>query len=95
MLGVPVGTKAAWCMCYISLAAAQPVLAVEAATGYTLSDITSGTNLRKYIHTLPGAVGANSGAYLRIHLDANGQFKWCTWGTNSTVTIMYPIDYEM
>lgn|GEM_PF-2974736 len=95
MTGVPAGAKAAWCACSIALAGNLPFLAVEAATGYTLSDITVGTNSRKYWGVLAPSAGNIGYAILKIHLDANGQFKWCTNVNNSSVGIGSAIDYEM
>ena len=96
MTGVPVGAKAAWCACLVLKAASAPVLAVEAASGYTLSDITSGTNVYKYWHMgLDNIAGYGERKVLKIHLDSNGQFKWCTSISSSTVQIGSAIDYEM
>jgi hypothetical protein len=95
MTGVPTGAKAAWCACYIQLAGQTPYLCVEAASGYTLSDITSGTNYTKYWSMKTPASGVGALVTLKIHLDANKQFKWCTSNTNSTVLIGSAIDYEM
>jgi hypothetical protein len=95
MTGVPTGAKAAWCMAVISKAAATPVLCVEAATGYTLSDITSGTNYLKYYGINAVVAGSSTLAYIKVHLDSSLQFKWCTNSTNSTVVIGSAIDYEM
>jgi hypothetical protein len=95
MTGVPAGAKAAWCSCYLYLSGSYPALAVEAATGYTLSDITSGSNIYKYfcIRQLYSGVGFEG--TIKIHLDVNGQFKWCTSNSNCTVQIGSAIDYEM
>jgi len=95
MTGVPTGAKAAWCYCEIIKAADRPRLCVEAATGYTLSDITSGTNYSKYMCIGRAPVGEYMGCVMKIHLDSNKQFKWCTSVTNSTVQISSAIDYEM
>jgi len=95
MTGVPAGAKAAWCACSVVLGGAASALAVEAATGYTLSDITSGTNVWKYFNVQSNQAGVTAFAILKIHLDANGQFKWCTKNTNTTVQIGSAIDYEM
>jgi hypothetical protein len=40
------------------------------------------------VTTLPFAV-------VKIHLDSNGQFKWCTVVSSSTVKIGSAIDYDM
>jgi len=90
----PVGAKAAWCFCYVQLGAAQPILAVEAATGYTLSSLAA-SGYFKYWHVETWLAGQGNGTMLKIHLDSNKQFKWCTNITNSTVFIMSPIDYDM
>jgi hypothetical protein len=95
MTGVPVGAKAAWCMALIQKAGAQPLLCVEAATGYTLSDVSSGTEYSKYHCVFPSGLGGVAIEIIKIHLDSNGQFKWCTSVTNSTVSIGSAIDYEM
>jgi hypothetical protein len=96
MTGVPLGAKAAWCVCSIGGVLAD-LLCVEAATGYTLSDIFAvpGTAVKYWSVTNEGTTTAVSRRVLKIHLDANGQFKWCTNVTNSTVQIYSAIDYEM
>jgi hypothetical protein len=95
MTGVPAGAKAAWCFCSITKAAGQPSLCVEAATGYTLSDITTTANIYKYWSITPQAAGATAFGMIKVHLDANRQFKWCTNVSSSTVQIGSAIDYEM
>lgn len=95
MTGVPAGAKAAWCRATIIKASVSPALAVEAATGYTLSDITSGTNIFKYWGFPDAVAGSIAGGIILIHLDANGQFKWCTSISSSTVKIGSAIDYEL
>jgi hypothetical protein len=94
MPGVPVGAKAAYCSTQVALAGQRPILCVEAATGYTLSDITAGTNYAKYFNNHAPAVGASQVLVIKIHLDSNGQFRWCTTNTNSSVWIGCPIDYD-
>lgn len=95
MTGVPAGAKAAWCLCTILNAGVSTAFCVEAATGYTLSDITSGTNQYKYWGLWTVAANFQMAGILKIHLDTNGQFKWCTKANTSTVTIGSAIDYEM
>lgn len=95
MTGVPVGAKAAWCMANVNKAGTLPSLAVEAATGYTLSNITVGNNLYKYIFVTSQTAGNSAWALLKIHLDSNLQFKWCASVSNSNVQITSAIDYEM
>ena len=99
MVGTPAGIKAAWCLCSIyfsSAGAANTSLAVEAATGYTLSDITSGNNIRKYwaIGSDGASVAVRTYGVLKIQLDANLQFKWCTNRNNSEVTIGSALSWE-
>lgn len=94
MSNVPVGTKAAWCFASITKAAAQPTLAVEAATGYTLSDITTTANIYKYWSLTPETTGGIAFGMIKIHLDANRQFKVCANVTNSTIQIGYAVDWE-
>jgi hypothetical protein len=95
MTGVPTGAKAAYCTCYIQLAGQTPYMCVEAASGYTLSDITVGTNYLKYFSLKTPASGIGGLVTIKIHLDSNKQFKWCTSNTNSTVLIGSAIDYDM
>lgn len=95
MTGVPAGAKAAWCRCRVVEANAIPRLAVEAATGYTLSDITSGNNVFKYWGVDVPVAGGYPAVVVKVHLDANGQFKWCVDVSSSTVQIGSAIDYEM
>jgi hypothetical protein len=95
MTGVPAGAKAAFCVCYANVGANAAMVCVEAATGYTLSDITIGTNNFKYHGTWAQVSNNKTYAVLKIHLDANRQFKWCTNLNNSTVQIGSAIDYEM
>jgi hypothetical protein len=95
MTGAPVGAKTAICMCEIDKSASAPGLSVEAATGYTLSDITSGNNFYKYNGIrVSASTGGLAYGVVRIHLDANRQFKWCTTLSSSTVKIGSAIDYE-
>ena len=95
MTGVPTGAKAAWCLAYIIKTSTAPFLAVEAATGYTLSDITSGNNRYKYWGITSFGSAQFQYQMLKIHLDSSLQFKWCTDSSNSTVGIGSAIDYEM
>jgi hypothetical protein len=92
--GAPSGAKAAYCWAEIIKVAGVPILNVEAATGYTLSDTTVGNNNRKYWGIFCVAAGQRAYGIIRIHLDANKQFKWCTDTLNSTVNIFRPIDYD-
>jgi hypothetical protein len=95
MAGVPVGAKAAWCMCRCYKAAATPRCSFEAASGITLSAVT-GTGFMRYVNTgLAENNGVGVWRYLRIHLDSNRQYKYCTDTSSSTVEICNPIDYEM
>jgi hypothetical protein len=97
MLGAPAGARAAWCGCQIYKSGSYPLLCVEAATGYTLSDITVGTNAYKYWQV----PGVNSGVIApmtimaRIPLDANKQFKWCSSVSSSNVIIGSAVDYDI
>ena len=95
MTGVPAGAKSAYCVCLVNKAGVTVGLCVEAATGYTLDNTTVGTNSRKY-HGIFSIV-ASGVAYgvVKVHLDSNGQFKWCTDVTNANVNIGSAIDYEM
>ena len=101
MTGVPMGAKAAWCHCSALLGSggANPVgLFVEAATGYTLSDITSGNNRFKYrglsnVVTIAG-ISIQIEGLVRIRLDSSLQFKWCSRTTNTTINIGSAIDWE-
>jgi len=93
--GAPTGAKAAYCMGYIFKAAATPILSVEAASGYTLSDITAANNWSKYWSTRSPVAGTIVLSMLKIHLDANKQFKWCTDVSSSTVWIGSPVDYDL
>jgi hypothetical protein len=88
------GAMAVWCMCVIYVAAGTPTLCVEAASGYALSDITAGNNRFKYHGYRSPVNNFDQNVILKIHLDANGQFKWCTTTNNCTVLIGSPIDYE-
>jgi hypothetical protein len=88
MTGVPAGAKAAWCQVINQTSGSR--IAVEAATGYTLSDITLINNWLKYA----GFNGAVQMA-VRIPLDANGQFKWCTGVTSTNIAIGSAYAYEM
>lgn len=92
---VPPGAKAAYCWMDVLKAASIPALCVEAATGYTLSDITVGTNFAKYFGVYSPSSGIAARGVVKIHLDANGQFRWCTDTSSSTVHIYSPIDYDM
>jgi hypothetical protein len=94
MTGVPVGAKAAWCEVWSYATGAWGFIAVEAASGYTLSNITTGTNIFKYY--AQGAQANTTPLYIpmRIPLDSNGQFKWCPWTTNQNVKIGSAICYE-
>ena len=94
MTGVPAGAKAAWCVVELVSGAGHQWVAVEAATGYTLSDITSGTNRFKYAFIWSDTSGYGWG-FVRIHLDSNGKFSWCTSRTSDTVRIGSAIDFEM
>ena len=93
MTGVPSGAKAAYCNLYATIASGAPLLCVEAATGFTLSDITSGNNFNKYafVRALNSASAADAMTW--VPLDANGQFKWCTFTTNTTIVIASPVAY--
>jgi hypothetical protein len=95
MTGVPTGAKAAWCECRVNKAADVPALAVEAASGVTLDDITASENLSKYWHVRAPIAGAWGWGVIKIPLDSNLQFKWCTTISSSTVGIGSAIDYEM
>ncbi len=95
MPNVPAGAKAAWCMAEVFIAGGSPFLGVEAATGYTLSDISVGTNIMKYFFIYSFVQGVAMWFPLKIHLDSAGQFKWAVSITNATARIGYPIDYEM
>lgn len=89
MTGVPVGARAAYCQLYMATVGSR--VAVEAATGYTLSDITAGGNQWLKYH----GTSATGNSIIKIHLDANGQFKWCTGVTSTALIISSAIDYEM
>jgi hypothetical protein len=95
MTGVPTGARAAWCQAEISKSGVDPYLRVEAASGFTLSDITSGDDRFKYHGIGPIAGVATHYGLIRIHLDSNGQFKWCVSNTNCTLKIGSAIDYEI
>ena len=96
MTGVPAGAKAAWCLCSSTKSGTTAGLYVEAATGYTLDDVTSGTNRFKYWGMdSNNTAGIKITGMLKIHLDANGQFKWTSDTTNATIQIGSAIDYEM
>lgn len=88
------GATAAWCLVQIFKAAAQSGLAIEAASGYTLSDITSGDNKFKYLFIAASVTGGDGFAFARIPIDTSAQFKWCTNVSSSTVKIGYPVAYE-
>lgn len=94
MTGVPAGAKAAYAMCECYIAGNTVRFSVEAATGYTLSDITSGDNHFKYWGFISTPSSNINRWVLKIHLDSNRQFKWCTGVTNSTVRIGSAIDYD-
>ena len=94
MPNVPAGAKAAWCVVELVSGAGHQWVAVEAATGYTLLDITSGTNRFKYAFIWSDTSGYGWG-FVRIHLDSDGKFSWCTSRTSDTVRIGSAIDYEM
>jgi hypothetical protein len=93
MTGVPVGAKSAYCVCEVSIGGNTVILAVEAATGYTLSSL-AGAGYTKYHCLYAPVIGGIGLAVLRIHLDANGQFKWCSNQTNANVGIGSAIDYD-
>ena len=93
--GAPMGAKAMWCLCECTIASAGAALCVEAATGYTLSDVSVGNNRAKYWGVETSIANHRASGIIKIHLDSNKQFKWCTFYTSSTVAIYYPIDYEM
>jgi hypothetical protein len=95
MTGVPTGAKSATCIAEIFLATQFPFLCCEAASGYSLLDITSGANRFRY-HGVQSWISAGSGpTVIKIHLDSSKQFKWCSSITNCTVRIGSAIDYEM
>jgi hypothetical protein len=96
MTGVPTGAKAALCWVSVAIAGGGAGLWCEAASGYTLSDVTSGTNRFKYLGVFDNkAAGTVAEGPVKIHLDVNGQFKWVTYHTSSAVQIGSAIDYEM
>ncbi len=91
----PAGAKAMWCTCECTIAGQGAALCVEAATGYTLSDISSGNNRAMYWNVETNVSGGRASGVIKIHLDASKQFKWCTYYTSSTVAIYNPIEYEI
>ncbi len=95
MTGVPVGVKATWNYARVSKAAATPILAVAPATGYTLSDIATSSNNLKYWTVTCVAAGQPAIEMIKIHLDAFGQFRWCTDLGAVTIQIGSAVDYEM
>ena len=95
MPNVPSGARAAWCMANCYKASVTPILTVEAASGCTLDNTTTGTNFRKYVFLTSSVAGSGQWGLIKIHLDSAGQFKWCTTVSSSTVQICYPIDYEL
>jgi hypothetical protein len=99
MTSAPGGAKAAYCYASVGKANGQPYLNVEAATGYTLSDTNTDNNHRKYHGLGGGIIQAASEAFegiIKIHLDANKQFKWAVaFANGATVQISSAIDYDM
>lgn len=95
MTGAPTDAKAAYSLCKILIVAGNPFLSVEAASGYTLSDITVGSNAFKYHTGFAPVVSVAFLGILKIHLDANKQFRWCSSVTNATVQIGSAIDYDI
>ena len=97
MPNVPAGAKVAYCWADIVLAgaAAGLTLNTEAATGYTLSDTTVGVNFVKYEGIITILLSQGARGIIKVHLDASGQFRWCSSSTNAAVHIYSPIDYDM
>lgn len=91
----PPGARIAWCMATITKAALSPALAVEAASGVTLSDVTVGSNIFLYQFCSPDSAGGQSWRLMPIPIDASKQFKWVTTSTNSSVTILAPVFYTI
>ena len=76
--------------------AEYPKLCVEAATGFTLVDVSVGTNFLLYaFFQIAVTGGTGQWGMLRIPLDANGQFKWCSDMSGVSVEIGSAIVYEM
>ena len=88
-----IGAKAAWCNIYGHATSQMAIICVEAATGYTLDAVT-GTGYRQYIH-IKNATAVGAGSMVRIPLDVDRYFKWCTFTTNTTVQIAPSVDYDM
>ena len=94
MPNVPAGAKVAWCTVY-AYSTTTLTACFEAATGYTLSDITVGNNAFRY-NTLSIVNTNNVTPWMtvRIPLDSNGQFKWCAATNNISISIGYPLVWE-
>jgi hypothetical protein len=98
MTGRPTGARAGYCHVSIAKGSAAPILSVAPATGITLSDISTGNNWRKYVSIRSPSSGAGAGyggTMVWIPIDSNGQFKWCTTDSNSTVLIGPPVQYDI
>jgi hypothetical protein len=91
--GVPSGTSE-FLSGGVILVTGTNLVAFEKATGVTLSDITTGSNYRKYRHWRI-ETATRFGAPIWIPLDASKQFKWCTFTNNTSVEIESPTAYKL